>query len=371
MPPLRDDPVLHQLESPTNDVSAQFSEKQIKRNGYFEQDLVIPNVIIYIIMHSLTILGCWRFATGHMSLSSFAFGFVLGYLGLLGVTAGNHRLWAHRTYKAKLPLRICLMLMQTSALQNDIYIWTRDHRLHHKYTDTSADPHNSNRGFFFCHVGWLLMKKHPDVKIKGKNIDMSDVAADPVVQFQRKYYVPLGLSLTFILPSIATVYFFQETVVNAILLSIMKYILTVNGTWCVNSFAHMYGWKPYDSSINPVENATVSIVGLGEGWHNYHHTFPWDYKAAEFGNYRSNLSAGFLDLMAYLGQAYDLKTVSKEMIQKRAARTGDGSYEFDNIPLENGKTKEPHNFHEDCVWGWDDKDMKEEFRNATIKIRSH
>uniref|UniRef100_A0A6P7H9J3 Acyl-CoA desaturase 4-like n=1 Tax=Diabrotica virgifera virgifera TaxID=50390 RepID=A0A6P7H9J3_DIAVI len=105
---------------------------------------------------------------------------------VVGITAGNHRLWAHRTYKAKLPLRIFLMLMQTTTIQNNIYVWARDHRLHHKYTDTAADPHNSNRGFFFSHVGWLLMKKNPEVKNKGKNIDMSDVAADPVVQFQIK-----------------------------------------------------------------------------------------------------------------------------------------------------------------------------------------
>uniref|UniRef100_A0A6P7GVW7 Acyl-CoA Delta(11) desaturase-like n=1 Tax=Diabrotica virgifera virgifera TaxID=50390 RepID=A0A6P7GVW7_DIAVI len=123
-------------------------------------------------------------------------------------------------------------------------------------------------------------------------------------------------------------------------------------------------------SINPVENATLSFLGLGEGWHNYHHTFPWDYKAAELGNYRANLTTGFLDLMAYLGQAYDLKTVSQDMIKKRAARTGDGSYNFDKVPLDNGNTKEHHNFHEDYVWGWGDKDMKEEFRNATIKFKT-
>ncbi|XP_072392425.1 acyl-CoA Delta-9 desaturase-like [Diabrotica undecimpunctata] len=371
MPPLRDDPVLHQLERPANDVSSQFSEKQKKRNGYFEQDLVIPNIIVYIIMHTITIYGLYKFFTGQLKLSAVAFSFLLGHLGILGVTAGAHRLWAHRTYKAKLPLRIFLMFLQTCALQNDIYIWVRDHRMHHKYTDTSGDPHNSNRGFFFCHVGWLLMKKHPDVINKGKNIDMSDVANDPVVKFQRKYYALLGLTLTFILPAIAIVHLFHETALNAILICIGKYVITLNGTWCVNSFAHMYGWKPYDSSINPVENISVSIIGLGEGWHNYHHTFPWDYKAAELGTYRTNLTTGFLDLMAYLGQAYDLKTVSDDMIKKRAARTGDGSYKFDKVPLENGNTKEPHNFHDDCVWGWDDKDMKEEFRKATIKIKSH
>lgn len=105
----------------------------------------------------------------------------------MGVTCGAHRLWAHRTYKAKLPLRLFLMICQTTMLQNDIHEWVRDHRVHHKFTDTDADPHNSRRGFFFSHIGWLMLRKHKDVFEKGKTVDMSDIDADPIVTFQRKY----------------------------------------------------------------------------------------------------------------------------------------------------------------------------------------
>ena len=73
-----------------------------------------------------------------------------GFLAGLGVTAGAHRLWSHKSYKAKLPLRIFLMILQTVAGQNCLYIWCRDHRVHHKYSETDADPHNTNRGFFFA-----------------------------------------------------------------------------------------------------------------------------------------------------------------------------------------------------------------------------
>lgn len=65
--------------------------------------------------------------------------------------------------------------------------WARDHRVHHKYSETDADPHNSNRGFFFCHIGWLLCRKHPAVKDKGEGIDLSDLYADPILAFQKKY----------------------------------------------------------------------------------------------------------------------------------------------------------------------------------------
>lgn len=68
-----------------------------------------------------------------------------------------------------------------------MYVWVRDHRLHHKYSDTDADPHNAKRGFFFSHCGWLMMRKHPDVIVKGKTIDMSDLSNDPLIVFQRRY----------------------------------------------------------------------------------------------------------------------------------------------------------------------------------------
>lgn len=70
--------------------------------------------------------------------------------------------------------------------QNTIYEWVRDHRVHHKYSETMSDPHDANRGFFFSHVGWLMMKKHPDVVDKGSKMDLSDIENDPVIQFHTK-----------------------------------------------------------------------------------------------------------------------------------------------------------------------------------------
>lgn len=113
-------------------------------------------------------------------------GFLMGGLGGFGVTAGVHRLWSHRSYKAKTPLRIILMLCFSLSGQNTIYDWVRDHRVHHKFSETEADPHNSNRGFFFAHIGWLMMNKHPEVVRKGRMLDMNDIVNDPVVQFHQK-----------------------------------------------------------------------------------------------------------------------------------------------------------------------------------------
>ena len=71
--------------------------------------------------------------------------FILYLATGIGVTAGAHRLWAHRAYKAKLPLRIILMVFFTMANEFSIIRWCRDHRIHHKYSDTDADPYNASR----------------------------------------------------------------------------------------------------------------------------------------------------------------------------------------------------------------------------------
>lgn len=78
-------------------------------------------------------------------------------------------------------------------------------------------------------------------------------------------------------------------------------------------------------NIGPTENKSVAIVAFGEGWHNYHHVFPWDYKAAELGDYKVNITTAFIDFCARLGLAYDMKTVPVEAIKRRAIRTGDGT----------------------------------------------
>lgn len=116
--------------------------------------------------------------------ASYVTGWVVGFIAGFGTTVGAHRLYTHRTFKANAKLRFLLVLFQTIAVQNSMYEWVRDHRVHHKYTDTNADPHNSKRGFFFSHIGWLMCKKHPDVKKFGARIDMSDLEADPIVMFQ-------------------------------------------------------------------------------------------------------------------------------------------------------------------------------------------
>lgn len=105
---------------------------------------------------------------------------------IIGTTVGAHRYFTHRGFKANKKLRLFLIFLQTTTAQDPIINWVRDHRVHHKFTDTDADPYNAKRGFFFSHIGWLFVRKHPDVYAAGKKIDISDVTNDKVLRFQKK-----------------------------------------------------------------------------------------------------------------------------------------------------------------------------------------
>ncbi|CAG9865355.1 unnamed protein product [Phyllotreta striolata] len=224
------------------------AKRPVKRKGRtYEWEIVWRNVLIFLLLHSIFLYASYLLITGKVMLKTLLFNVLFASFCAFGVTAGAHRLWAHRTYKAKLPFRIVLMIWHTAALQNDIHEWCRDHRVHHKFTDTDADPHNASRGFFFSHIGWLMLKKHKDVIAKGKTIDMSDLEADPVVMWQKKYYVGLVTVLTFLLPAHVPWYFWGENYLIAWYATIFRYTLSLNFTWLVNSAAHIWGTKPYDA----------------------------------------------------------------------------------------------------------------------------
>ncbi|XP_057319989.1 acyl-CoA Delta-9 desaturase-like [Microplitis mediator] len=301
-------------------------EKKPRAWYQFETDIIWKNSIFMIGIHLISLYYTITFPYFQRKILC-VWIFVMVIMSGLGVTGGVHRLWTHRSYKANVPLRIFFATLYYSAGQNRIFNWVRDHRLHHKYTDTIADPHDNNRGFWFSHIGWLMIKKKPEVRKYGAGIDMSDILADPVVQFFDKNFIVLNTLLTFVIPVIIPVYFFNQDIKWSIISQIfLRYPWTLNITWSVNSFAHMFGYRRYDKNIGPVENIWVGWAAAGEGWHNYHHVFPWDYRAAEFKHVFLNTTTDWIDFFAKLGWATDLKTADPQLIKKVVQNKGDGSH---------------------------------------------
>ncbi|XP_048512417.1 acyl-CoA Delta(11) desaturase-like isoform X2 [Athalia rosae] len=241
----------------------------------------------------------------------------------LGLTAGVHRLWTHRAYKAKIPLRIILMMMYSVAGLTSIFHWVKEHRVHHKFSETDADPHNARRGFFYSHVGWILQRRHPEFLRRSREIDMTDILSDPVAVFHKKYVTQMNLLFCFIIPTVIPVVCWGEILLHAVLTQcFIRHVLAFHFLWSVNSFAHLYGTRPYNRLINPAENRIVSLFTLGEGSHNYHHTFPWDYKASEFPYFNFNSTTLFIQAFEKIGWAYDLREPSPELVDKVVRRVG-------------------------------------------------
>lgn len=288
-------------------------------------ELVWPHLVLFPAAHAVAVYGAYLAATAAASPWTTAFTAACYWLSMLGLWAGAHRLWSHRAYKAAPGLQVFLMLCTTMAFQGRIRYWVREHRVHHRHSDTDADPVNPRRGFFFAHIGWLMVRKHPAVAAKGRQIDMADVHANPVLAFQDRHYAALTALVAAVVPALVPMALWHETPVNAVCVAVvLRWVCSLHATFSINSFAHLYGAQPYDVAVRPRENLFVSLVCGGEGWHNYHHTFPWDYRASEHGFV--NFTTVFIRWCAQLGWASDLKTVAGDVVRRRIRRTGDGSH---------------------------------------------
>jgi stearoyl-CoA desaturase (delta-9 desaturase) len=214
------------------------------------------------------------------------------------------------------------MLCNSIANQGSIYRWSRDHRVHHKFSETDADPHNATRGFFFSHIGWLFVKKHPEVVKAGREMDFSDLLDDKIVYYQNKFDPWFASYMCYFMPAQVAHHFWGENFWNAFFVAgALRFCIILHFTFLVNSAAHLYGDHPYDVNSYPAENPIVSFCAVGEGWHNWHHKYPFDYAASEFGiSSQFNPSKLVIDMFAAVGLVWGRKRGTPEWQMGRARR---------------------------------------------------
>lgn len=157
--------------------------------------------ITWISLLALTVtpaLAVYGFYTTPLLWKTFWFSVFWYFVTGLGITAGYHRLWAHRSYNASLPLQYALALAGAGAVQGSIKWWSRGHRAHHRYTDTDLDPYGAHHGLIWSHIGWMIIKprRKPGVA------DVTDLHNNPVVRWQHKWYIPLLLTMAFVVPTV-------------------------------------------------------------------------------------------------------------------------------------------------------------------------
>ncbi len=219
-------------------------------------------VITFLIAVHLAALAA--LLPGAFSWPAIGVALVLHWLtGGVGVTLGYHRLITHRSFQTpkwvEYVLLFCGMLSCQSPLE-----WVGKHRLHHEYSDTAADPHDINRGFWWAHVGWILCRLPCDVHVARFT---RDIARDPVYRFLDRTMLLWQLALAGLLFLLGGWPF----VVWGIF---VRLVVVYHSTWFVNSATHWFGYQSQPLGDRSTNCWWVALLTYGEGWHNNHHAFP-------------------------------------------------------------------------------------------------
>lgn len=251
----------------------------------------------------------------------FAFWLLTG----LGITVGYHRLFTHRTFKASPALKNFLAVAAAMAGQGNVTSWVALHRLHHERSDQHGDPHSPNlhgpgawnraKGLLHSHFTWMAKHAYPNVVRYAP-----DMLRDRDLQRITRHYhawILLGLALPAALGGL-----YHQSVAGALsgLLwgGLLRMVVLEHIIWSINSFLHTFGSRAYETREHSHNSALLSVVTLGESWHNNHHRFP---NSPSFGLtwYRPDPGWWFIWLMARLGQATDLRLPDPDTLRSRRA----------------------------------------------------
>lgn len=226
----------------------------------------------------------------------------------LAITAGYHRLFAHKTYQAAFPLRLVLLLLGAAAFEGSALEWCTDHRNHHRYTDTEKDPYNIKKGFWHAHMGWLFY-------LDAQKYDFSnvqDLMADKLIVLQNKYYLAIAILMGFILPT-AIASLWGDPLGGLIIAGALRMTVNHHLTFTINSVCHYFGKMTYSNRVSARDNWLTSLFTYGEGFHNFHHQFPGDYRNG-IRLYHYDPAKWLIRLFSYIGLAHNLKRVNQERI---------------------------------------------------------
>ncbi|THV00429.1 delta 9-fatty acid desaturase protein [Dendrothele bispora CBS 962.96] len=232
---------------------------------------------------------------------------------MLGITAGYHRLWSHRSYNASSPLQWFLLFGGTSALQGSCLWWSKAHRSHHRYTDTELDPYDSTRGLLWTHVGWMIFR----TDLRSGAVDICDLRRDPLIRFQHNWYFTLAFVFGFFLPTIIPGLLWGDWIGGLCFATAFRMTLAHHSSFCINSIAHFLGSAPYDDKLTPRDNFISAILTMGEGYHNFHHQFPMDYRNAYLW-YQWDPTKWFIAFCERIGLACQLRVFPSNEIVKGA-----------------------------------------------------
>jgi len=260
---------------------------------------------------AITLVPLYGFWYGYDFFEWSMFVLLMGVCGI-SITAGYHRLWSHKTYKAHPVVRFIFAIGGAFALQNDVFHWASEHRRHHQFVDDNArDPYSAGRGFWFSHIGWIL-RDYLSGDEDFSNI--KDLQQDPILVWQHKHYLALVLLTNIGIPALLGA-LHGDIIAGLLLGGLLRLVLSQHVTYLINSLAHMWGKQTYSESSSARDNHLLALITYGEGYHNYHHTFQWDYRnGVRWWHY--DPTKWLIGLLALVGLTKDLKRCSPAQIEK-------------------------------------------------------
>jgi stearoyl-CoA desaturase (delta-9 desaturase) len=238
-----------------------------------QRRLNVTNTVFILVTPLIALIGTpWYLLTHGLGLPEVLTFAALWVAIALSVTAGYHRLYAHKTYQAAWPVRLFYLVFGAAAFENSCLNWAADHRIHHDHVDEERDPYNINKGFWWAHVGWIFF----DVGQPPRSI-VRDLLEDPMVRWQDRWYPFLAFGVAFGIP--LGVGLLAGNVVGCLLIAgVLRVVCTHHVSFFINSLCHMIGKQPYSRDHSGRDSTVMAVLAFGEGYHNYHHSFPFDYR---------------------------------------------------------------------------------------------
>jgi stearoyl-CoA desaturase (delta-9 desaturase) len=209
-------------------------------------------------------LTCFAAAATGVSAADLALCGALYIVRMFGVTAGYHRYFSHRSFKAGRGVQLALALLSMSSGQRGVLWWAWQHRHHHRHSDTGRDFHSPRLvGFWRSHLLWWMSSEC-------RSLDpgvVRDLVKYPELRLLERFYAAPALATGAACYAIGgwggfVVGFCWSTV------------LVWHATFSINSLAHIWGRRDHDTGDDSRNNALLALLTLGEGWHNNHHRYP-------------------------------------------------------------------------------------------------
>lgn len=229
------------------------------------------NISFLTILHILALGGLWYAFVYGIKPAEWAFLFMGYLLGGFGITALYHRSWTHNAVQFAKPLELFLAIGSAFVLQSAGRDWVANHIRHHQHTDHEDDPYNIQEGFWWAHQNWIFFNRAKPLPRLPERL-----LQNPVFMWQSKHYYSLSVLLNVVLPT-AFALWVGSPWWSGILLSALRLVVCNNLIFAINSVCHTLGTQPF-SKRDSSRNVWWYPFTLGEQYHNFHHTFPRDYR---------------------------------------------------------------------------------------------